>query len=118
MADKQKNKGQYFTSIRTARFMAEKYCPVSRVVSILDPGAGNGSLGAAVAEHLIKDDLCDSISITFIPFSHNETRFKKLLTNLKENITYGEFKGFVTINEQTIEFNEVIGYALKSYYKW
>ena len=78
-ADKQKNKGQYCTSIRTARFMAEKYCPVSRVVRILDPGAGNGSLGAAVAEHLIKDDLCDSISITFIEDD------KEILPLLKKN---------------------------------
>lgn len=59
-----------------------------------------------------------SISIIFKPFSHNETRFKKLFTNLKENITYGEFKGYVTIEDKTIEFNEIVGYALKSYYKW
>lgn len=53
---KRKSKGQFFTSNKTARFMAEmfdvKY--VNSVVSILDPGSGTGILSIALAERLKK----------------------------------------------------------------
>lgn len=58
------------------------------------------------------------ISITFKPVSHSETLFKKLFMSMKENVTFGEFKGFVTINGEVIEFEEIYGYALKAYFKW
>ncbi len=64
--ENKKNKGQFFTSLTTARFMGSWYVPVSRDIKILDPGAGNGSLGASVVEHLVENGLCDNISITYV----------------------------------------------------
>ncbi len=61
-----KEKGQFFTSIDVARFMGDGYKPTSRCVKILDPGAGNGSLGAALVEHLVENKLCDVIDLTYI----------------------------------------------------
>ena len=76
--DNKKNKGQYFTSQSTARFMSSSYVPVSRNIKILDPGAGNGSLGASLVEHLVNENLCDSIEITFI---ENDVDVLPLLSN-------------------------------------
>lgn len=64
--DSKKKKGQYFTSLSTARFMGEGFTPISRNVKILDPGAGNGSLGASIIENLVQNKLCDKIDITFV----------------------------------------------------
>ncbi len=65
-AEAKKNKGQFFTSMTTAKFMGNWYTPTSRRINILDPGAGNGSLGASLIEHLVDNALCDAISLTFV----------------------------------------------------
>lgn len=61
-----KNQGQYFTSLTTVKFMSSYYSPRKRHIRILDPGAGNGILGAAVAKHLVSHHLCSEITITFV----------------------------------------------------
>lgn len=62
----QKAKGQFFTGIRTAEFMAGLYTPKTRNIKVLDPGAGNGLLAAALVEKLMYANRCDSLEITFI----------------------------------------------------
>ena len=61
-----KSQGQFFTSMRTVEFMGDFCTPRSRSVSILDPGAGNGSLTAAAVKHLVDNLLCDEIRITLV----------------------------------------------------
>lgn len=78
--DEQKSKGQFFTSLNTVKIMGEWYQPASRKVRILDPGAGNGSLAAAVVEHLVDENLCDDIDVTYV---ENDD---KVLPVLKETI--------------------------------
>lgn len=80
--DEQKSKGQFFTSPDTVRYMAGWYRPASRAVSILDPGAGNGSLAASVVERLVRDSLCDDIRVTYI---ENDAR---VLPVLKQTVRY------------------------------
>jgi adenine-specific DNA-methyltransferase len=48
--------GQYVTPAKLVRFMAQAAAagPVNRCVRILDPGAGTGSLGLALAEELLE----------------------------------------------------------------
>ena len=48
--------GQYITPAKLVQFMAEAAAagPVDRCVRILDPGAGTGSLGLALAEELLE----------------------------------------------------------------
>lgn len=64
--NEQKAKGQFFTGIKTAEFMAGLYTPNTRNIKVLDPGAGNGLLAAALVEKLIYANRCDSLEITFI----------------------------------------------------
>jgi Predicted O-methyltransferase len=50
-ADK-KSKGQFFTPLAIARFMASISTCQSEAISILDPGCGTGVLSISLAEHL------------------------------------------------------------------
>ena len=52
--EERKKYGQFFTSMETARFMAEMYhIPNNRnKVSVLDAGAGSGILSCAIIERL------------------------------------------------------------------
>jgi adenine-specific DNA-methyltransferase len=65
-SEEQKEKGQFFTSLNTAKIMGDWYIPNSRNIKILEPGAGNGSLTAATVIHLVENDLCDSLEITYV----------------------------------------------------
>ena len=53
-----KKKGQFFTSLETAVFMADLFNldRLQEDVSILDPGAGSGILSAAIIERLNQHD--------------------------------------------------------------
>ena len=48
-----KSKGQFFTPLAIARFMASMSTSQNQAVSILDPGCGTGVLSISLAEHLI-----------------------------------------------------------------
>jgi adenine-specific DNA-methyltransferase len=51
-ADRQRELGQFFTTVEVARFMAHLARPSRRPRHILDPGAGTGILACAVCEEL------------------------------------------------------------------
>ena len=61
-----KNKGQFFTSLETARFMAAMFdlSLVPDCIRILDPGAGSGMLSAALVERLNEFGFVKSIHLT------------------------------------------------------
>ncbi len=85
--DNRKQKGQFFTPVSIANFMALRASYVSEHLSILEPGAGNGILTAAVIKHCIDNELCKSFTIKFI---END---KEILPILEE--TAGKIREYV-----------------------
>lgn len=75
---RRKERGQFFTSVSTACYMANMVSGRPEV-SILDAGSGNGILSAALIEHLC-DYGCRSISVTLYENDCN------ILPLLKKNI--------------------------------
>ena len=61
-----KKKGQFFTSLETAAFMAEMFdfSNCGEEVSILDPGAGTGILTVAFVDRLLKEKSDIRVRIT------------------------------------------------------
>lgn len=68
-AFQKKDRGQFFTSMNTVIKMANHVIP-SDGISILDPGAGNGSLGAAVVMKCVEAGV-RSLSLTYIEDDQN-----------------------------------------------
>lgn len=61
-----KKKGQFFTSINAALFMGQEAAICAASLRILDPGAGNGILGASVVKYCIDNHMCSEFMLTFI----------------------------------------------------
>lgn len=61
-----KDKGQFFTPLSIVEFMAKKAAVGTNHLSILEPGAGNGLLTAAVVKYCMDSGLCRSFSVRFI----------------------------------------------------
>lgn len=61
-----KDKGQFFTPLSIANFMAQKAAIRANHLSILEPGAGNGILTAALVKYCLDLRLCSSFSVRFI----------------------------------------------------
>lgn len=61
-----KVKGQFFTPLSVAKFMAKCASTEAEHLSILEPGAGNGLLSAALVSFCMENNLCRSFSIDFI----------------------------------------------------
>lgn len=49
-----KKRGQYFTPHGVARFMAGLFCTFTEHIKVLDPGAGTGTLSAAVCDRILR----------------------------------------------------------------
>lgn len=64
--NERKDKGQFFTPLAIVDFMASKAAKEAEHLSILEPGAGNGLLTAAVIRHCMDSELCSSFSVRFI----------------------------------------------------
>lgn len=64
--DERKDKGQFFTPRLIVDFMASKAVKEAGHLSVLEPGAGNGLLTAAVIRHCVDSGLCSSFSVRFI----------------------------------------------------
>lgn len=78
--DGRKKKGQFFTPASIAKFMAMRASFVAEHLAILEPGAGNGILTAAVVKRCIDEGLCNSF---FIKFVEND---REILPVLKESV--------------------------------
>ena len=63
---KRKKIGQFFTSVETARFMADMFdiSAVNNQIFVLDPGAGTGVLSRAFMERVISEHTGIKISLT------------------------------------------------------
>lgn len=116
MPKKERKKyGQFFTSIETARFMAELYkIPTDKpCVSVLDAGAGSGILSCAFIERLEKFDTVKEIELTCYENDEN------VLVLLKDNLEYCQKHSTKVvkyhiqtenyITSQYLDFNYMIG---------
>lgn len=79
--DKRKYKGQFFTPLSVAEFMAFHASYASKHLSILEPGAGNGLLTASIIKYCIENQLCTSFDVKFV---ENDTDVIELI---KSSIT-------------------------------
>lgn len=110
-----KKYGQFFTSMETARFMANLFeIPTNKeCVSILDAGAGSGILSCAFIERLGKYDTVKEIELTCYENDAN------ILGLLKDNLEYCkkhsskilkytiQTENYIT--SQYLDFNHMIG---------
>lgn len=90
-----KKKGQFFTSLETAAFMAEMFdfSNCGEEVSVLDPGAGTGILTVAFVDRLLKEKSDIRVRITcyetdteVLPVLKNNLEYLK--KSFKESLTY------------------------------
>lgn len=116
MPKKERKKyGQFFTSIETARFMAERYDISDNMdtVTVLDAGAGSGILSCAFIERLETLDYVKNIEITcYENDSHVLPLLQKNLAFCKECSSKNMTIHIMTDNyilSQYLDFNHMIG---------
>lgn len=91
-----KSKGQFFTSLNTAKYMATMTLQEKGLLSILDPGCGNALLSAAIVEHCIQNKKCFHFNITLV---ENDEAVIDVLEKSMEII-----KQYVVENNGTVRF--------------
>jgi len=92
--ENRKKKGQFFTPLSIAEFMAMRASYATNHLSILEPGAGNGLLTASIIKYCMENELCFSFDVTFI---ENDSDVIELLTS-----TINVIKNYVVTNNGTI----------------
>ena len=115
MPKKERKKyGQFFTSIETARYMADLFIiPKQKTITVLDAGAGSGILACAMVERLETVEEITEICVTCYETDEN------VLPLLEENLLYVQNKStkkvdikIVTenyITSQYLDFNHMLG---------
>lgn len=78
-----KDKGQFFTPLSIAKLMANFAASESKHLCILEPGAGNGLLSAALIHHCIENNLCMSFTLTLI---ENDAEIIPILKNTVRDV--------------------------------
>lgn len=113
--EERKKYGQFFTSMETARFMAEMYNIPNNLnkVSVLDAGAGSGILSCALVERLENIDNIQEIELTCYENDSNvlpllESNLKYCRENSKKKITIFILKENYILS-QYLDFNHMIG---------
>ena len=101
---KRKQKGQFFTSVETARFMADMFDLGNSkgCVSVLDPGAGTGILSIAFLERLMSVSSDINVSLTCY-----ETD-PEVLPVLKSNLEYAQNEYPKRIEYRVIEDDYIL----------
>lgn len=101
---KRKKKGQFFTSVETARFMADMFDLGNSkgCVSVLDPGAGTGILSIAFLERLMSVSSDINVSLTCY-----ETD-PEVLPVLKSNLEYAQNEYPKRIEYRVIEDDYIL----------
>jgi len=102
-----KKKGQFFTSIETARFMAGMFdlSLLKEEILILDPGSGTGILSAALIERISMEADVQKINLTCY-----ETD-PEVLPILKNNLGYLVENSRITIIYEIIEEDYILTQA-------
>lgn len=74
--------GQFFTSKETAEYMASLFAiPDKECISVVDPGAGTGTLSAALVDKVLQKD--SQISIELACYETDENVLPVLMDNLQ-----------------------------------
>ena len=111
---KRKKKGQFFTSLETAEYMAGIFDIASLPVNIkiLDPGAGTGILSAAILDRLSKVDKIQSIHLTcyetdidVLPMLKDNLDY--IITCMGAKFSYSIIEGDYILSQQD-DFNETL----------
>ena len=116
MPKKERKKyGQFFSSMETARFMAEMYNVPNNLnrISVLDAGAGSGILSCAFIERMETIDNIQEIELTCYENDSNvlpllESNLKYCKENSKKKITITILKENYILS-QYLDFNHMIG---------
>lgn len=115
MPKKERKKyGQFFTSMETARYMADLFIiPKQKIITVLDAGAGSGILACAMVERLETVEEIKEICVTCYETDEN------VLPLLEENLLYIQNTSIkkvdikiVTenyITSQYLDFNHMLG---------
>lgn len=101
---KRKKKGQFFTSVETARFMADMFdlSECKKHISVLDPGAGTGILSIAFLERIMSMEPDISVSLTCY-----ETD-PEVLPVLKSNLQYAKGEYLDQIEYRVLEEDYIL----------
>lgn len=99
-----KKKGQFFTPLTVANFMASKAAMKKKSISILEPGAGNGLLTSAVVKYCIENNLCKSFYIEFV---ENDSHVLPLLEKTTELIKEYVYKNQGKVNIDILAENYI-----------
>lgn len=108
-----KKYGQFFTSIETARYMANMFdFPDKSIISVLDAGAGSGILTCALIERLNEINYIDEIQVTcyendskILHLLYDNLEYVKKISNKKISI---EVITENYITSQYLDFNHAI----------
>ena len=110
-----KKYGQFFTSIETARYMAELFeIPVTQdKISILDAGAGSGILSCAMIERLEYIDTVKKIDVFCYETDRNVKSLLQKNLNIAKEFSSKEVHFVIKednyILSQYLDFNNMIG---------
>lgn len=93
-----KTKGQFFTPLEIARFMASTSRCKKETISILDPGCGTGILSVSLIEHLVSiNPYLKSIRLVAYETDHRLIEYSQL--------TYDYLKDWLHYKNIDIEYN-------------
>lgn len=109
MPKKERKKyGQFFTSMETARFMANLYDITSDMtkISVLDAGAGSGILACAFLERVERLPFVEEIEVTC--YENDE----KILRLLENNLKYCQQKSTKKISFSIVKENYILSQYL------
>lgn len=103
-----KQYGQFFTSLATARFMANMYDfnNLPEEVKLLDAGAGSGILSCALLERLEQEETVASIKL--VCYENDE----KILALLKENLAYCQQQSKKEVSFEIREENYILAESI------
>lgn len=107
-----KCKGQFFTPVSIAEFMALRAGYAAQHLSILEPGAGNGLLTASIIKYCIENELCASFDVKFV---ENDTDIIELLQSTITTITDYVIAHNGNINISLSTDNYITGSSDKKY---
>ena len=99
-----KKKGQFFTSMETAKYMAGMFdlSILPEQVSILDPGTGSGILSAAIIDRLNEESAVKSIHLTCY---ETDTEIQPLL---QRNLALMKEKSVIPLTYELITDNYIL----------